>query len=96
MVQCRPAVPGRLSLTTAPVALPPVLLPQVRVNPIWEPALTVLVSAVLPIVTVAHRTVTEPSSELLPRTLDGSFVAAAEAVLLTGPQLSLEVTPLTW
>ena len=72
------------------------LLPQVRVKPIWEPALIVAWSAVLAIVTVAHRTVTDPLSELFARTLEGSFVAVAVAVLSTGPQLAFEVTPLTW
>src|SRR6266550_3757351 len=94
MLQLRPGVVGRSSVTVTPLALPPVLLPQVRVKPISEPALTVAWSAVLPIVTVAHRTETDPSSELLARTFDGSFVADAEAVLVTGPQLSFEVTPL--
>src|SRR5438552_5661107 len=56
MLQSRPASPGRLSLTTTPVALPAPLLPQVKVNPIWSPALTLASSAVLPIVTAAART----------------------------------------
>src|SRR5436190_12066369 len=86
IVQWRPALPGRLSEIVAPWAVPAVLLPQVRVNPIWLPALTVAASAVLPIVTVAQSTMTEPLSGLLVRLSLGSFVAVADAVLLTVPQ----------
>ena len=54
--QFRPAAPGRLSVTTTPVALPAPELPQLRVNPTGSPALTEAPSAVLSIVTWAGMT----------------------------------------
>src|SRR5258705_9752546 len=69
MLHRTPETIGRSSLTVTPVAAPAVLLPHVRSNPIGEPALTGPPGlAVLPIVTAAHSTVTEPLAELLTRT----------------------------
>jgi hypothetical protein len=84
-----------VSLAETLYAVPAPLLLTVIVNPIWSPALTVPLSAVLAMSIAAHRTVIEPLSLLLASTFDGSLVAEALPVLLIGPQLTAEVTALT-
>ena len=51
--QLTPVPAGKLSVTLRPVAVPPVLLFNVTVKPICEPALTLAASAVLVMATVA-------------------------------------------
>jgi len=63
IVQSTSPPAGRVSVTLSPVAVPAVLLVKVTVKPICEPAFTLTASAVLPMVTVAHSTVSESDAE---------------------------------
>ena len=64
---------------------------RVTVKPRASPALTVAASAVLVTLRSGQLTVTEAVALLLDNVVEASFVAVAEAVLLTLPQLADEV-----
>src|SRR5438094_195101 len=91
MLQSRPALPGRLSVVTTPVAVPgPAFLVEM-VKPTVDPAETVLgVSAVLRTDTFGHCTMTVADDVPEPSLVDVTF-----AVLSMVAQLSLVVPDVT-
>jgi hypothetical protein len=63
ILQLTSAPVGKLSVTVSPVAVPVVVLLKVTVNPMGEPAVTLEASAVLLMLTVAQRTVSESDAD---------------------------------
>ena len=95
MLQLKPPLPGKVSLSVTFLASPGPALLTVIVNPIVSPELTGLASLVFVTDRSGHCTVTEAVALLLAFVLDASFVAVAEAVFDTVPQLADEVVAFT-
>jgi hypothetical protein len=86
IAQVTPALPGKLSLTLSPVAVPALPLLRVTAKPICEPAFTLVSSETLLIEVVAHKTLSEAIAS--PET---SLSVVKLAMLLYVAQLPLVV-----